>query len=538
MKRFVCGPMTVFVSIFRWHHFGSGAVVAPIALHNKQVMYETTCCMTRFGFATQSPLLLQSWAQRASRVWMCVKEGCRHVNAPSATECEACGALKPNLKGWLCVECGARNHKGVKKCHTCTASAENSNGFWMCAACEKNNRVDDLDDNSRCGFCGYDMAPMTMTEAEALRIQQERSQRLREEQEQFDSISAREADEQFGDEAAGSSALPMSLRKASSATLRNFPSVPEVKPFTPSPIETAHSRISRKPKRSLPTGIPPGPPGFDWMCREASCGTINAGDEESCTSCGKHIEPAEWECCHCGAMNHMSRSRCFNCRIIIPVSWMCSGCKAATSIYDRSCRQCGEPRPVTEPKDPRDVQFLAHARGSAFAGGGRRHMTRPQDWSCVECHGMNFASRTTCYQCGASRGASEADTSAGASSASASPDMAVGHNNWFCRHCQASNFRTRSSCWQCGRASSESGATSWSDDDSAPHFEKEGFQQESDGAVAEGQVNVWDKKTDDWTCGKCFSKNFKNRQECHKCGAAKTVAVTPRRALVRKPVKI
>lgn len=466
------------------------------------------------------------------------------MNAPSMQQCEVCGADKPNLKGWLCEECGTRNHKGVKKCHKCAASAEKSSEFWMCAACEKNNRIDDLDDNSRCGFCGYDMAPMTMTEAEAIRIQNERSQRLREAQEQFDNISARDADEQFGDETAGASSLPNDLRQVPVASVRKLPDIPNVEPFVPLPLESAHSRIFKKPKPLPPSSAPLGPPGFDWMCREATCGTINAGDEESCSKCGTHINPTEWECCHCGALNHMSRSRCFSCHIIIPVSWVCSSCRTATSIYDHSCRNCGEARPATEPKDPRSVRPPMTTHTGSFRGaGGRRHMVHRQDWNCAECHGVNFASRTSCYQCGAPRGSSDSMASSSAADANAcadqaTQDFAVSHNNWFCRHCQVSNFRTRTSCWQCGRTSSGSGATSWSADEFAPEFEKEGFQPEADGGISEGQVSVWSKKSDDWTCGKCFSKNFKNRQECHKCGAAKTVAVAPRRAFVRKPVKI
>lgn len=538
MRRCLIESTIAVVYVSRRCCYGGGGVfLSPLTFRSKQIVCGGAYCSSRMGFATRTPVSLQSWAQRTNRVWMCIKEECRHVSAPSAMQCEACGAEKPNLKGWLCEECGTRNHKGVKKCHKCAASVEKSSEFWMCAACEKNNRIDDLDDNSRCGFCGYDMAPMTMTEAEALRIQNERSQRLREAQEQFDSISAHDADEQFGDETAGGSSLPNALREMPSAAPRTALKIPEVQPFTPPPVGTAHSRIFRKPKPLPPAGVPPGPPGFDWMCREPNCGTINPGDEENCSKCGTHITPAEWECCHCGAMNHMSRSRCFSCRIIIPVSWVCSSCRTATSIYDSSCRQCGEARPATEPKDPRDVRApMMHTGGSR--GGRRRDMSR-QDWNCAECHGMNFASRTACYQCGAPR--SNSDAAASAANASFEPaaaDFAVNHNNWFCRHCQASNFRTRTNCWQCGRASSESSATSWSNDESAPQFEKEGFQKESDDAVSEGQVSVWNKKTDDWTCGKCFSKNFKNRQECHKCGATKTVAVAPRRVFVRKPVKI
>ncbi|KAH9582113.1 zinc finger protein [Trypanosoma melophagium] len=555
MKRYVSSRPAVIARVIRGSNLSNGSSFSLLAPCGENFMYIVPHRVSYIRFATQSPVLLQSWAQRVNRLWMCIKEDCRHVNASGASHCEKCNSEKPILKGWLCVDCETRNHKGVKKCHKCGASVDLSEDFWMCIACEKNNRIDELDDNSRCGFCGYDMAPMSMTEAEALRIQNERSQRIREAQEQFDNLSAKDSDEQFGDETAGASMLPDAIRgplsatsnihtsgtsvntpHSSTSTLSSLPrNIPEVKPFTPTPLETAHSRLYRKSKRLPPAAMPQGPPGFDWMCRETNCGTINAGDEENCTKCGTHITPSEWECCHCGAVNHLSRSRCFNCQVAISVSWICSSCRAATSIYDCTCRACGVPRPPTEPKEARDVQQTWKAN-STISGGGRRRTMRREDWNCAECQGLNFASRTACFQCGAPKSTSdEAISTAGAESV---PDPALSHNNWFCRYCQASNFRTRTSCWQCGRASAESGATSWSNDASAPQFEREGFQQDVDGSVAEGQLNVWNKKSDDWTCGKCFSKNFKNRQECHKCGAAKTVAVAPRRAFVRKPVKI
>ncbi|ORC93061.1 uncharacterized protein TM35_000023870 [Trypanosoma theileri] len=559
MKRYGSSKPAVIAGIIRGNHLcnNNGSSLSLHAHGSRDGMCSVSHRVSCIRFTTQTPVLLQSWAQRANRLWMCIKEDCRHVNASGATHCETCNTEKPILKGWLCTECETRNHKGVKKCHKCGTSADMSEDFWMCIACEKNNRIDEIDDNSRCGFCGYDMAPMSMTEAEALRIQYERSQRLREAQEQFDNLSAKESDDQFGDETAGASMLPDAIKgpltsttiPASNVNVNANPShspslsslprnIPEVKPFTPAPLETAHSRLYRKSRRPvpLPTGIPQGPPGFDWMCRESNCGTINAGDEENCSKCGTHITPSEWECCHCGAVNHLTRSRCFNCQVPISVSWVCSSCRAATSIYDRTCRECGIPRPPTEPKEARDVQQTWKAN-STTTGGGRRRTMRREDWNCPECQGLNFASRTACYQCGAPKSTSEESVSS--VNTEAVPDPALSHNNWFCRYCQASNFRTRTSCWQCGRASAESGATSWSNDESTPQFEREGFQQDVDGSsVAEGQMNVWNKKSDDWTCGKCFSKNFKNRQECHKCGATKTVAVAPRRAFVRKPVKI
>nr|CCC93725.1 conserved hypothetical protein [Trypanosoma congolense IL3000] len=504
--------------------------------------YAAVLKMQAAPFSAPTAVALQSWAARANRMWMCVKKECRHVSPPTAANCESCGEPKPNLKGWLCVECNTRNHKGVRKCHKCSSSFECSSEYWMCIACEKNNRVDDLDDNSRCGFCGYDMAPMTMTESEALRIQQERSERLREEQEKFDELSAKDADEQFGDETAGADGLSPPVKQTLPPPPRGVVNIPEVKPFTPLPQETKHSRILRSRPSPSPS-VPAGPPGFDWMCREPRCAVINAGDEENCTACGTHIEPKDWECCHCGAMNHMSRAKCFNCRVTISISWVCSDCRTATSIYERNCRKCEKPRPPTEPKEARDIQSqsLSGGRGVHPIGGRGRGPMR-QDWNCVECQGHNFASRTSCFRCGAARSTADSALSGGIGNNGGgfdgATDHVMNHNNWFCRHCQSSNFRTRSNCWQCGRPSSESGATTWSEDDSVPHFEKEGFQETSDERVAEGQMNTWTKKTDDWTCGKCFSKNFKNRQECHKCGATKSVAVPQRRAFVRKPVKI
>lgn len=46
----------------------------------------------------------------------------------------------------------------------------------MCAVCKENNRIDEIEDNSRCGYCGYDMAPHRTAEEEILRRAQERQE--------------------------------------------------------------------------------------------------------------------------------------------------------------------------------------------------------------------------------------------------------------------------------------------------------------------------------------------------------------------------
>lgn len=471
------------------------------------------------GFLIPSPQLLQSWAQNMGRPWMCIKEECRSVSKGGANFCEACGASKPVLRGWKCVLCETKNFSGIKTCKKCKASAKESSEYWLCVACDKNNMVDEIEDNSRCGFCGYDMAPTSITEEEIIRRGHEQYEESKRAQEQFDSITPDEAHDQLGDVLSGAEQLMG--KKISSATGKAplLPSEP-IKPFQPLPRESSRSRMYRK-KPPLPSSsIPKGPPGFDWMCRSSSCGHINPGDEEVCMKCKEHVTPAEWECPFCAAQNHLSRSKCFNCNSPIPISWACLECKTATSIYDKQCRSCSIQRPPAEPKLPREV-------GNVYGLTPQRNQKKG-DWICQGCNAMNFGWRDECYQCASPRLAAAASASSDGWS-----QGSIGHNNWHCSQCNASNFRTRNDCWQCGTPNQEAGG--WSATDSGPKFEKEGFQDGS-ATPAEGKMNSW-KKSNDWSCAKCFAKNYKNRSECFKCGAPR-MAVAPFRAAVRKPVKL
>lgn len=488
------------------------------------------------------------------RPWMCPTEACRTVNPAVKSECTACAASKPKLQGWKCTKCATRNHRGVRSCKSCKEPYESSKNFWMCGVCEENNRVDELDDNSRCGYCGYDMAPLHLTEERLAAMNEQREAEFQEQQERFDGVSAKDAEEQFGTAAHGAEDLPGQLRtpaQVSPYARAKLAEQPVIAPFEPKPVQTRHSRLYRKPRSAQsPTAdanvVPPGPPGFDWVCREPDCVQINPGDEENCLKCGTHIAPAEWECSQCAALNHLSRSRCFNCHAGIPVSWTCPACQTATSTYDKECRQCHEARPAAEPRDARDVWAAEREAVSSGGGGGGGPSFRKNDWYCASCNGLNFSRRSDCYQCGTVRAPGDSGGApAGArppqafgsdgfddysSSSSDRPKRGAEQNNWRCRSCQASNFRTRSDCWQCGMKSADG-------DEEAPHFDKEGFQDGADSKPAEGRMNVW-QKTDDWVCAKCFSNNFRGKSECFKCGASRSLAVAPRRASVRKPVKL
>ena len=496
------------------------------------------------------------WAERLSRPWMCLREGCRKVNQTRADSCEGCGDKKPVLSGWVCVECETKNHKGVKYCKKCAASADASKDFWCCAACGKANRIDHIEDNSRCGYCEYDMAPLTMTEADAMRIQEEQSLKIKMEQEQFDTLTPKEADEQLGSETPEDGSVPLSIQEGmippapvapgrstesvSGIPVKKIKEVPPIAKFTLKKPQAAVSRIGRPKKVGIVA--PAGPPGFDWMCREPQCGMVNGGDDEECTSCKTKISPDDWDCQSCAAKNHWSRNSCFACSTPIPVSWQCRGCRTTTSIYDINCRSCQAPRPPVTPRTASDVR-------NALLGedlNSKRSGVRRADWYCSSCQQQNFAFRTECFSCGAQK---QIVGGQAAAIGGTSPRMSAGEfdepspspqqqreNNWMCRSCNSSNFRTRTTCWQCGKAN---GNVSLSDDASAPQFEKEGFQLGAeDVPLAPGQIKTWGKNTGEWTCSRCFATNFKNRQECHKCGSVKTTIAVTRKVMAQKPAKL
>jgi hypothetical protein len=508
-----------------------------------------------YAVAATKPLF-QSWSETRVRPWMCINRECRVVNRAIANQCEACETKKPVLQRWKCVECGTVNLAGVKQCKQCKAPAEKSRNYWMCADCSENNRVDEFENNSVCGFCGYDMAPRTEAQKEALHRAQEAAAAVQQQQESYDAISYQEADEQFTDPLQGGEALDPSVRvpqlaagmESSNTSCRHL-KIPQIGPFVPPAVpQTKHSVLHRRKRVSAAARVvmeasrtPEGPPGFDWMCRGAGCGHINPGDEENCLQCGVHISPAEWECPMCAALNHPTRARCFSCHTAIPVCWTCKGCGTATSIYDRVCRSCGVERPPTEPRWASEVSATDSVGrgGFTFQKNGQRG-----EWYCQQCRKMNFSRRTECFQCGTQRpsdaAAAQAENDAFATAGWGTPttqQQAPLHNNWICTHCQASNFRTRHDCWKCGRPSEHH--NEWSKETATPQFAHEGFQTGADDKSTVGQMNVaWKKDEDKWTCAKCYALNFKTRLECFRCGASKMAVLTPRRSKARRPVKL
>lgn len=281
-----------------------------------------------------------------------------------------------------------------------------------------------------------------------------------------------------------------------------------------------------------------GPPGFDWMCRNVTCGTVNDGATDTCRTCLTKVSPSNWICEMCTGINYKLRAQCFVCKTAIPLSWQCSSCHKKTSVYDIVCRNCNAERPKMKPTLGKD--------GLPLVGSTKVRVSKiaRTDWICLQCHKANHSRREACVKCEAPRPSLAPDPNNGHTYA-----VPIGDNNWTCKGCQATNFRTRNDCWQCGQVNPEGAASSGIDDSTtAPSIDEEGFQPEkarletdeernqkwvSEWSTGKGQSKIGDDA--EWICATCMHRNFKENKDCHKCFTPKMVAeVSP---LIHKPVE-
>lgn len=92
-------------------------------------------------------------------------------------------------------------------------------------------------------------------------------------------------------------------------------------------------------------------------------------------------------------------------------------------------------------------------------------MSRPGDWNCRTCNHLNFQRRESCQRCGEPKsGAGDYGAAFGGGRGSPSfsfttgPDVRPG--DWYCTvgNCGAHNFASRSSCFKCGAPKEDSAA--------------------------------------------------------------------------------
>ncbi|KAL8063534.1 hypothetical protein ABFX02_01G032300 [Erythranthe guttata] len=160
-------------------------------------------------------------------------------------------------------------------------------------------------------------------------------------------------------------------------------------------------------------------------------------------------------------------------------------------------------------------------------------MNRPGDWNCRSCQHLNFQRRDSCQRCGDPRpgGAGAGDRGGdygifggrggGSSFGFTGPDVRPG--DWYCavNNCGAHNFASRSSCFKCGAVKEEiggaGGAAGAGFDGEIPRVSVFGFG----GGGGGGSRSGW--KSGDWICTRlgCNEHNFASRMECFRCNAPK-----------------
>ncbi|OMO80696.1 Zinc finger, RanBP2-type [Corchorus olitorius] len=150
-------------------------------------------------------------------------------------------------------------------------------------------------------------------------------------------------------------------------------------------------------------------------------------------------------------------------------------------------------------------------------------MSRPGDWNCRSCQHLNFQRRDSCQRCGEPRpgdvrsGEYGSFGSRGGGSSfgfNTGPDVRPG--DWYCSvgNCGAHNFASRSSCFKCGAAKDESSA-GFDGDHHMPARLRGGY---GFGTASSSRSN-W--KSGDWICTRsgCNEHNFASRTECFRCNA-------------------
>ncbi|KAI3729881.1 hypothetical protein L6452_18553 [Arctium lappa] len=150
-------------------------------------------------------------------------------------------------------------------------------------------------------------------------------------------------------------------------------------------------------------------------------------------------------------------------------------------------------------------------------------MSRPGDWNCRSCQHLNFQRRDSCQRCGESKNGGDFGSFGGRSAGSMNlsvfgftgPDVRPG--DWYCNvgNCGAHNFASRSSCFKCGAFKDDLGGDS---DMLRGRTFAAGFG--GGGSSRSG----W--KSGDWICARpgCNEHNFASRMECFRCNAPREPA--------------
>ncbi|XP_071696160.1 RNA-binding protein involved in heterochromatin assembly dri1-like [Rutidosis leptorrhynchoides] len=169
-----------------------------------------------------------------------------------------------------------------------------------------------------------------------------------------------------------------------------------------------------------------------------------------------------------------------------PGDWNCRSCQHLNFQRRDSCQRCGESK----------------------HGGG-----------CVN-YGGEFGSFGSCVSYGNEFGSLGGRGSNLSVFGLTGPDVRPG--DWYCNvgNCGAHNFASRSSCFKCGAFKDDLGTGGGAFDCEMARGRSFGLSGGSGGSSR----SAW--KSGDWICGRfgCNEHNFASRMECFKCNAPRELA--------------
>ncbi|XP_042404955.1 uncharacterized RNA-binding protein C17H9.04c-like [Zingiber officinale] len=158
---------------------------------------------------------------------------------------------------------------------------------------------------------------------------------------------------------------------------------------------------------------------------------------------------------------------------------------------------------------------LQSSIGPPLSSGTEKINRKLGDWTCGSCDHLNFSRRDSCQKCGDPRmsaGDPRSDyTSFGRRGGGSSNGFGGGADvrpgDWYCA-CAAHNFASRATCFKCGAFKDDSSGSGRFDDDARESSRGHG-----------GRRAGW--KSGDWICHRsgCNEHNFANRVECFRCSA-------------------
>ncbi|KAK1258980.1 hypothetical protein QJS04_geneDACA005622 [Acorus gramineus] len=127
-----------------------------------------------------------------------------------------------------------------------------------------------------------------------------------------------------------------------------------------------------------------------------------------------------------------------------PGDWDCRQCQHMNFSRRDSCQKCGGERG--------DFAFLGGRAGGGSSFGFSGSDVRPGDWYCGgNCGVLNFASRSSCFKCGASKEDSAVGIGAGGFGGGGGGRAGWKSGDWICPRldCKEHNFASRMECFRC-----------------------------------------------------------------------------------------